>query len=702
MAERQRKFYPISSLVPDPPSMRDSGLEMCSGTVPFNGGMLVVSGRKTLVSNVGSPLLDEDGVIITDEEGAVLNAENFTNSPNNSLHTHYARGKDETDPDKIKYYFNIADLFIGQWDAIYKVGDVLDQMGAQDILNVTNQDEGPYGVGGSTNLYLDPVPWSFASFGWNKVIATNYSDPIQRYVYGAVNDYFESFLAGGATSIRAKFVCTIGQHVLLGNIVVDGTDATTYFGGSGDTFHPQLVWWSGTDNELLFSDEGLNPEANTGYQWLLSTPGPITAMKSVGENEVVIFKPHGIELMSLTGGDALFSFQTISTTIGTLSPQSVVVVGRDVYFVDSSGRFRVIRNLTQVDDLGAGSVETFMSGAYLQANLPALGLVYMTDELEIPSETLGDTEAFQTLYDGEKYWRGAPLNGLFTGTGPASGYDFDGSRVVGMPLRHVCGAYSYQSGAVLWCVRPVISTYYYDGLTNTTKIFSPLIFVIYSIQHGAFSSVIDVDSVTDANSPYGTFEDITADMYELLTPLASYTRYEALNYSQEESGVLYSVRRTTEENAESYNVDDIWGGGRGEWELGLTLATKKFSLTDSPIMPSPGRIHAIRIVTDVNDKQIRDYHAPPVGDGPIVPSVDDDQFGIQNLVLRVKSYDGRTDHPTWKTLGATESANGWFTPKHGSISGYHFQIVLHGTRPGENGPHILGFDIQYSLGGERA
>lgn len=700
MADKQRKFYPISSWVPDPPAARDSGLEACSGVVPFNGGMLAVSGRKTLLSNVGSPLLDEDGDILTDEDGAVLNAENFTNEPNNSLHIHYARGKDETDTDKIKYYFNIADLFIGQWDAIYKVGDVLNQMGAQDILDVTNQDDGPYGVGGSTNLYLDPVPWSFASFGWNKVIATNYSDPIQRYVYGAANDYFESFLAGGATSIRAKFVCTIGQHVLLGNIVVGETDATTYFGGSDDTFHPQLVWWSGTDNELLFSDEVLNPDANTGYQWLLSTPGPITAMKSVGENEVVIFKPHGIELMSLTGGDALFSFQTISTTIGTLSPQSVVVVGRDVYFVDSSGRFKVILNLSQVEDLGPGSMETFMSGTYIQANLEALGWKsYYESSTECDTNGSSSPIEFVTGDD----WEG-PLSserpnpfaqkGIFDGTYVTDDILLPSpdSRVVGMNLRHVAGSYSYPSGSVVWSIRPVISTM---G-ARVGLFFSPVVFIVYSIQHRSFSCIFDVASATDFQSPIlapgvptGTWDGF-GDAYELQVPLASYSRYEGNLFALEESGVLYSVRRTLDGYGleESYNIDDIWGGNAANWPTGVILLTKKISFGESPIMPIPARIHSIRIVSDVSDKFDQTGATS--------------QAGLYNLSVYLKSYDGKTGNPTWKKLGADETANGWFTVPRGGGSGYQFQIMVTASRPAANGPHILGFDIQYSVGGERA
>lgn len=704
MAEKQRKFYQISSWVPDPPTTRDAGLEACSGVVPFNGGMLVVSGRKTILSNIGSPLLDEAGDILTDEDGIVLNAENFTNSPNNSLHVHYARGMDNTVAAKVKYYFNIADLFVGQWDAIYKVSDVLDQMGAQDILDVTNQTAGtfPYGDGGAGGLNLDPVPWSFASFGWNKVIATNYSDPIQRYVYGTANDYFQEFLSGGATSIRAKFVCTIGQHVLLGNIVVDGTDATTYFGGASDTFHPQLVWWSGTDNETLFSDEGLNPEANTGYQWLLSTPGPITAMKSVGENEVVIFKPHGIELMSLTGGDALFSFQTISTTIGTLSPQSVVVVGRDVYFVDSSGKFQVIRNLTSVERIGAGAVDTLASNTYVQAALAALGKTYT---IGLNGSAIDGSKVIGLLMEDD-------INGAIStdGAAPIGGGtpeplnlyldslqidQFPNSRSVAFPLRSIAGAYSYHSSSVVWSVRPIVAvmTQYGSGESVAIpRLYAPLMFVIYSTGTNAFSCILDVNELSDLNSPFSVDDNLdTVGTYGILVPVASYTSYEGADFPLEESGVLYSVRRTVDQDSgltERYDIDDIWGGGRGEWASGVYLSTKRFSLSDSPIMPVPGRIHAVRIVTDI-------------GQDTVVP-VDYSQFGIFDLILQIRSYDGRGDCPVHKTFGADENSNGWFTVPHGGIAGYQFQIVLRGTRPAENGPHILGFDIQYSLGGERA
>lgn len=354
-----KTFIPIGEYKRDLPLFGSSGVASLTGYFPYGDGFISMAGESS-----------ETGVLTTSNftifETATPKHKYFQV---NSMHSHPTQVV-VTDGGVDSIYPNVADLFIGGWGDIALREDFLGQFGTATTTNVTRNAADDYGK--DVN---DPRPWSFASWSWDSVIATNYSDVPQVYYYGGTGRFTDMITdVTGATSLRAMHVAILGKHVVLANInfqqddlpTPNGTnaDCLKFFGDATDHYHPDLVWWSATDNETLFGDETNNPGENTGFQAMNETPGSITAICQVGDRALAIFKPNAIHLMELTGSDELFHFSIVSSNIGTIWPKSVVAVNRDVYFISGSGRVCVLRNGTSVEYVGAGKMNSFFGTFY--------------------------------------------------------------------------------------------------------------------------------------------------------------------------------------------------------------------------------------------------------------------------------------------------------------------------------------------------
>jgi hypothetical protein len=184
-------------------------------------------------------------------------------------------------------------------------------------------------------------PWSFVSWG-NKVIAANHTDEIQIATPGSA--FADIYDAASPAKPRAKFVEILGEHVILLNCALDSSFSALASGN-----HPQLVWWSKTDDETLWSDPTQDASWNSDYQQLSEIDGQITGCEKVGDDALIIFTTQGAYLMSRTGDEFLFRFQSlfVGERFGCQEQELMTSIGRTVYFVNPFGELMVSRGLSE-------------------------------------------------------------------------------------------------------------------------------------------------------------------------------------------------------------------------------------------------------------------------------------------------------------------------------------------------------------------
>jgi hypothetical protein len=158
--------------------------------------------------------------------------------------------------------------------------------------------------------------WEMVKWG-EKVIATNYTDDIQEITMAASN-----FAALAGTPPKARHMDIVKDFLVLGNV-------TDYSSGAAV---PNRVHWSGFDNIETWA-----PAAATqaDYQDLQGNGGWI--QKIVGGEYGVIFQEKAIWRMTYIGSPIVFQFDQIETEKGTPSPNSVVKVGNNIYYLGHDG-----------------------------------------------------------------------------------------------------------------------------------------------------------------------------------------------------------------------------------------------------------------------------------------------------------------------------------------------------------------------------
>lgn len=261
------------------------------------------------------------------------------------------------------YNADTQEIYAGVEDAIYEV----DQSGFSDV-----SVAGGYATSGDT-----PHSWSFASWGGD-VLATNYIDEVQSRAAGA------ALFANLITSTErpnGRFVTVIGPHVVLGDIINAGGTVTG---------HADMVWWSAIDDAADFDPD---PATQSDYQRLRGTPGQIMALVG-GIDYGLVFKRNSIYRMTYQGAPLIFSFESISTQVGTPSPRSVVQVDDDVYFW-SGNSFYVIRAGRQLEDIGGSSVAKMLKDYVFESR--AMEQVQDSDQRVMDAVLIGAYDKYSGL-----------------------------------------------------------------------------------------------------------------------------------------------------------------------------------------------------------------------------------------------------------------------------------------------------------------
>ena len=212
-------------------------------------------------------------------------------------------------------------------------------------------------VGGYDSNQRDKS-WHFASYG-EIVIATNYSDPVQRK--GLSDNAFSPLIGFDTAGVaipnyatteqgvvpRARFVATINAFLCLANC-----DPTSVPGVA----QAYTFWCSRFSQPQYFATQKL--EWQSGAFQLVSTAGELTGL--VGGEYGVAFKENSIMRVEYVQLPEVFDFPFISRNQGTLFPRSIVVVEDDIYFIGIGGVYRIRAGQVVEPLLEGNNVRKFM------------------------------------------------------------------------------------------------------------------------------------------------------------------------------------------------------------------------------------------------------------------------------------------------------------------------------------------------------
>jgi hypothetical protein len=219
-------------------------------------------------------------------------------------------------------------------------GHVYNFAGTQQriYLQITGQTAFADASGPGAPYTTDTPPdgyWQMTSFG-NRVIATNYTDPVQTYLAGVDSAFSELSTAAP----RAKFACVIRDFLMLGN-TVDSRDGAV----------PYRLAWPAIGDPTNWPVPGTNIaiELQSDYQDLVQTDlGAITQVVGghLSAADGAALCERGIYRIQYSGSPSIFSFAVAEGASGTDAPLSVVmrrlansngVVNSVIYYLGSDG-----------------------------------------------------------------------------------------------------------------------------------------------------------------------------------------------------------------------------------------------------------------------------------------------------------------------------------------------------------------------------
>ena len=167
--------------------------------------------------------------------------------------------------------------------------------------------------------------WEFVI--WDReqrVIATNFSDPVQEIAIGGGGAGSFADLITSTNKPKAKHIAVVRNFLVLGHT----NDAT-------DGVRSERVWWSAIGDSTDF-----DPDAATQSDFSdLDTGGWV--QKVVGGAEYgVIFQESTIRRMEYEGSPIIFDLPAVERRRGTPIPNSVIGYGRFIFYISEEGFFR--------------------------------------------------------------------------------------------------------------------------------------------------------------------------------------------------------------------------------------------------------------------------------------------------------------------------------------------------------------------------
>lgn len=155
--------------------------------------------------------------------------------------------------------------------------------------------------------------WQFAQFG-NTTLAATKAAVLQSSTTGNF---------ANLTAPKASLVETVSGFVFLADCDDTGSGLSTSFGDQTNR------WWCSAFNDATSWAPSVATQCTSGL--LVDTPGPIKAMKRLGDS-VVIYKRKGMWLGSYVEAPVVWQFDMVKGDIGAAGPDSVINVGPAHYF----------------------------------------------------------------------------------------------------------------------------------------------------------------------------------------------------------------------------------------------------------------------------------------------------------------------------------------------------------------------------------
>lgn len=171
---------------------------------------------------------------------------------------------------------------------------------------------------------LTDTKWEFAKFG-NNVITTNYLDDVQVFDL-ANSSKFEDL---GGSPPRAKHIAIVGDFVVLANL-------TESFLTPSGVVNNGLQWCGINDIETWTPD----PATQADGQILENGEGGAIQGIAGNSNYGIIIQERAIQRMNYVGSPAVFSFELLEKNHGSSLPNSIIGVGRDVFYISDDGFYR--------------------------------------------------------------------------------------------------------------------------------------------------------------------------------------------------------------------------------------------------------------------------------------------------------------------------------------------------------------------------
>jgi hypothetical protein len=179
----------------------------------------------------------------------------------------------------------------------------------------------------ATNISKVDGYWKFALFG-QRVVATNFVDPMQSFLINSSSVFAN--LASAAPN--ARYITTAKGFLIAAN---------TYDGTGGN--QPQRVWWSGLNDPTNWPTPGtaLAAQYQSSYNDLFGDGGWITGVVGdLGGCDVAVFMERRVWRGVYSGAPVVFSFYPAEGVRGTHMPNSIVQLGKDVFYIGEDGFYR--------------------------------------------------------------------------------------------------------------------------------------------------------------------------------------------------------------------------------------------------------------------------------------------------------------------------------------------------------------------------
>lgn len=178
--------------------------------------------------------------------------------------------------------------------------------------------------------------WDFTKYG-DRVIGTNFADPMQSFVMGT-----STIFADLVASPKARYITTIGNFVMVAN-VFDSTDGNV----------PIRVHWCHRGDPTAWTVSA----TNQGDRRDLESRDGGHNQQIVGGEFVSVFQERSIWRGYYSGPPPVFTFDEVLPGIGTPAPWSVAQLGRVTFFLADQGFARLVDG-ADITWIGANKIDT--------------------------------------------------------------------------------------------------------------------------------------------------------------------------------------------------------------------------------------------------------------------------------------------------------------------------------------------------------